>query len=44
MQLALMNFFHQCTYGHKLNTDADSNFSAGKQNDAFQAEQIWLGI
>lgn len=44
MQLTFINCFLQCSYGHKFNTEADSNLSTGKQDNAFHAEWIWLGI
>ena len=44
MQPTFINRFLQCSYGLKLNTEADSIFSTGKENDAFHAKWIWLGI
>lgn len=40
MQLTFINCFLQCSYGYKLNTEADSNSRTGKQDDAFRAEWI----
>jgi len=40
MQLTFINCFLQCSYGHKLNTEADSNSCTGKQDDDFHAEWI----